>query len=125
MKWLSVFIPLLLCGCLQIHIPPKPVPDDNVPTPIDETNIDKAARKAVKDYAAGLSQSFKEAASTNYADSGKANAELGSRNKAARTEAFKPIDAILDDSIGGDRWEPGKASKLFDQLGTAFDKAAK
>ena len=98
---------------------PRPVPDDTIPddrkpTPIPVSKIDAAAARAIKDYAAGLSKSFGDAATAQYDTATAANTTLATQNKAARSAAFAPVDVILDDTIGGEKWDADKAAKLVD-----------
>lgn len=117
MKWAFVLI-LLAVGCVQPVTPPKP------PEPQPAT-ADALARKSMQDYAKGLSESFARAADAGHDQAAKANESLAADNKAARQRAFAPLDAVLDDRIGGDKWEPAAAAKLFRELADAFGKAAK
>jgi hypothetical protein len=120
MRWLAL---LLLCGCIVQPI--KPIPDDNVPTPIPAKAVDAAAHKAMKDYAAGMSKAFAEAAAAKHEKASDANGELAKSNRLARQQAFSPVDAILDERIGGEKWDADEAVKLFGELSTAFGKAVK
>lgn len=97
--------------------PPKPDPD---PTPLSD--VEAAAKRAIDSYADGLSRAFQAAADAKHAEAVKANESIAAASKTARQEAFSELDGILDDSIGGDRWDADKAAKLFREIGDAFGK---
>lgn len=114
-SWL--FVTLLLAGCISpvVPTPPEPIASD----------VDAAAKRAMQKYAIGLSESFRDAAQQRFDAADKANAALATANKNARVKAFGELDGILDDTIGGDKWDADKAAKLFAELSDAFGKAAK
>jgi DNA-binding HxlR family transcriptional regulator len=39
-------------------------------------------------------------------------------------QSFAEVDAKIDDAIGGDRWEPTKAAKLFADIAKNFEGAS-
>ncbi len=114
MRWtLPAF--LLLCGCIGPEGGDTPKP----------SGVDALAKQAMTEYAERLSKSFGEAATAGHTDASTANTALAAANKAARQQAFAPLDAVLDDTIGGEKWDADKAAKLFKELSEAFGKAAK
>lgn len=103
---------LLFAGCIT---PPRPV----VPP---QSDTDALCRRAIADYAVGLAASFDRAAIAQHADAVTANETLAADNKAARQRAFQPIDNLLNDSIGGDKWDDAKAAAKFRELADGFRK---
>lgn len=117
MKRLSLLC-LLLCGC--IINPPGPVKPDVPPS-----KTDAIVSKAMKDVAAEMSIVLADAADAKYANAADAEKALGENNKAARKKAFALLDELIDDRIGGEKWDRDEASKLFRELSESFEKAAK
>lgn len=112
--WIEMLAGGIVClscsGCL------RPVVEPQKP----DSPITKVTRAAVVDYAHRVADSFDEAARQldagtlkNAAD---ANSHLKSANVTARQEAFQPVNKLLNDELGGDRWDAKKAKDLFKKI---------
>jgi hypothetical protein len=60
------------------------------------------------------------------AQSGKTAQQVHEALKAdltrTRVESFAEVSAKIDDAIGGDRWEPTKAAKVFSDISREFEQ---
>jgi hypothetical protein len=110
--WLAGMM-ILPCGCLRKVEPPSP-------TPIPEAAGQKVAREVVIDYGRRLADLFDEAAGKLNAGSlstaADANTQLQTANMAARKAAFVPLDELLNDELGGDKWDAQRAAELFQDI---------
>jgi hypothetical protein len=108
----AIFACVLLCGCLR---PAMERPD--VPEPTPEQH---AARSAVTAYANALAASFEDAAAKlddgSLQTAAETNAQLQAANRQARQQAFGPVNELLNDRLGGDRWDVAKAKDVFRNL---------
>jgi hypothetical protein len=104
----------VLSGCLHSPEPPQPPPD----------SLEQAIRGAMVAYAHGLADSFQETGaqlqSQTLHSAEEANERLQSENAAARQQAFQPLDELLNDELGGERWDAGRADQLFQRISTAL-----
>jgi hypothetical protein len=98
----------------------RPAADAQTP----QSDAARMARHAVVAYAHGLADSFDNA--SRQIDAGKwktaveVNRALQSSNGAARKEAFRELDAFLNDEIGGDQWDAKRAGRLFQEMAREF-----
>lgn len=119
--WLVALAPWLLTGCLQGVNPVPPQP----PRPPSG----ERAGVALKQYASGLAASFQQTAeqleSGRLTTAAAAHQRLSEGHAAARKAAFAPLDKVLQDELGDDRWEPRRASQLFRALATDFAQEAR
>jgi|GEM_PF-6687690 len=110
MMFLSVVL-ITLSGCLRTESEP-PLPP--------EAGIGQTARDVVRAYAVGLADSFDSAAAQLAAGTlttaVETNALLQSANVAARKAAFHPLDAQLNDELGGDQWNVEQAQQIFREV---------
>jgi hypothetical protein len=94
------------------------------PRPIVPPSADSVEAKAVAAWQKQLVSCF-AMASLN-AQAGKTAAQVHEELKAdltrTRVESFAEVSAKIDDAIGGDRWEPTKAAKLFAEIMVEFEK---
>jgi hypothetical protein len=94
------------------------------PRPIVPPSADSVEAKAVAAWQKQLVSCF-AMASLN-AQAGKTAAQVHEELKAdltrTRVESFAEVSAKIDDAIGGDRWEPTKAAKVFAEIMVEFEK---
>lgn len=114
MCW-QIGIGLILCGgCLQTSTHPE-VPVSPAAT---------AAREAAVAYARHLADSFDDAGlrlqSGTLTTAEEVNQHLQTANAAARKQAFQPLDGLLNDELGGEKWDAERARHLFQQISTGL-----
>jgi hypothetical protein len=94
------------------------------PQPIVPPSSDSVEAKAVAAWQKQLVSCF-AMASLN-AQAGKTAAQVHEELKAdltrTRVESFAEVSAKIDDAIGGSKWEPTKAAKLFAEISREFEK---
>lgn len=112
-RWMVLEVSILgvlLGGCLQPAVPPAE----------PASPVARRVETVMSDYASQLADSFDAVAgelqSNGERSAAEINAELQSRNAAARREAFRPLDQLLDEEIGGERWHAGRAAELFKDI---------
>jgi hypothetical protein len=105
----------------------EPFSGNTNPRPIVPPSADTVEAKAVEAWQKQLVSCF-AMASLN-AQSGKTAQQVHEALKAdltrTRVESFAEVSAKIDDAIGGDRWEPTKAAKVFADIAKNFEGAAK
>jgi hypothetical protein len=113
-RWLLVTLTglslgLINAGCLRRADKERPTP----PTAPEQ----QMAGEAVAAYAHGLADSFEEVARQLDAGTLKSAADANSRLKAsnatAREKAFAPLNELLNENLGGDKWDSRRAQELF------------
>jgi hypothetical protein len=104
----------VLSGCLHSLGPPEPSPD----------SLEQAVRGALVAYAHGLAESFQETGaqlqSQTLHSAEEANERLQTGNAAARQQAFQPLDQMLNDELGGERWDADRAGQMFQRISAAL-----
>ena len=104
-KWMIVTV-LCCSGCLKTASTPRPIEP-----------AEQAAHDAVISYARGLADSFDDAAAKLHGGSlssaAESNQHLQSANAATRQQAFHQLDELLNDELGGDKWDADHAQRLF------------
>ncbi|MFO0918200.1 MAG: hypothetical protein U0872_07790 [Planctomycetaceae bacterium] len=113
--WFMI-VALVLSGCLHRTDAPQPSRDP----------FERAVQGALDTYASGLAASFEETGaalqSGTLQSAEEANQRLQTANAAARRQAFQPLDELLNEELGGDRWDADRAGRLFQQLSRALRK---
>ena len=103
-----------LSGCLHSPGPPEPPPDA----------LEQVVRNAMTAYAHGLADSFEETGaqlqSQTLESAEEVNQRLQTTNAAARQQAFQPLDHLLNDELGGERWDAERASRMFQKIAGAL-----
>ncbi len=110
---IAILACVLLCGCLRPAVERPDVPEPPTPEQL-------AARSAVTAYANALAASFEDAAAKlndgSLQTAAETNTHLQAANRAARQQAFQPVNELLNDQLGGDRWDVDKAKDVFRRL---------
>lgn len=115
---------ILIAGCVQQR-PVEPEPDK----PKDLPGL---AEQAVRDYAAGLSKNYGDAA--EHASEFEAHADavdfVAKKNADARASAFKPMFAEVDKRLLGDPDKPkdfdaAELAKAYREMSTGFGRLSK
>lgn len=111
-----LFLALLsAAGCLQTANPTPPLP---------QHPAEQAAREAMVAYAQHLADSFDAAGNELQSEKLKSAADVNQHlqlsNAAARKQAFHQLDEILNEELGGEKWDAERARQLFQHISTGL-----
>jgi hypothetical protein len=85
-----------------------------------DSPVAQIACESMAAYARGVAESFDDAQrkleSGELRTAVEANRWLQSSNAAARQRAFEPLDALLNEELGGEKWDIEKARRIFGEI---------
>jgi len=109
-------------GCIR-HRPrpgPGPKPDPGPANVSPETAADSAVASLRAGYAKNFSSAAEKLRGGDLKTAREAFDFVSDANRKTREEAFAGVEEVVDGEIGGEKWDAGKAAKLFDRVSKGY-----